>query len=230
VYYANGTEVVAEVNMSSGGGGVFSYTHVFTELGGYYTKERCDFEGVFAEGSTSINVVKQSFGDMQVIAQGVAQVDLNETVISEWIVLLPNATNVTNGSVYVMGGVCDVLAMDGSLLGVNTTTVATNNALKTSFITDPVVGFEEGENYQVMCNITLSQGLRVDGVKNFVYVNSHKTFWEYILALFGFAQRQEATANETLSIVNQTLQIVQSLNVSGTPAGSVSNLHAWVTT
>ena len=183
-----------------------------------------------ADGSTQINVVKPSFGSMQVIAQGVSTVSLNETAKSEWLLLLPNSTNVSSSSIHVIGGVCEVSGMDGSIINATISTVTTNDKMTATFQSDPAFGFEEGANYQILCNISLTQGLFVNGVKNFIYVNPQKTYWQWLIdaiaQLLGIAQQTSATVNETLSISNQTLQLVKAMNSSGI---SSVGIRAWTT-
>lgn len=211
IYDANGTVVVPQSNMSSSGNGTFSYVYTFDVIGGYSTRETCDFGGILADGSTSINVIKPNFGSMQVVAQGTAQVDLGKVVVSEWLILLPNSTNSTVSDIQVIDGACNVMDLLDNPLNVSVFAITTNDKMTATFTADPV-NFVEGMNYQVLCNITFNHGMYVNGVKNYVYITPHTSFLQYILQLIGLAEDTQASVNETLSISNQTLQIVTLLN------------------
>jgi hypothetical protein len=152
---------------------------------------------------------------MQVIAQGVAQVGLGATAVSEWLILLPNATNQTQSDLAVTGGSCIVEVLNGTALNATVNAVTTADKLTSTVVVDTAAGFQEGSNYQILCNITLTNGLYVNGVKNYIYVNEHVSFLQYILQLVGLAQGTQSTVNQTLSISNQTLQIVTALNNTG---------------
>ena len=217
IFNENGSVLVGPVAEVPAGNGTFSYTYTFNDLGSYTTRETCDFGGLLADGSTLITVVKPGFGNMQVIAQGVAQVGMGATAVSEWLILLPNATNTTQSALAVTGGACLVQTLNGTALNATVNAVTTASKLTSTVVVDTATGFQEGTNYQVLCNITLTNGLYVNGVKNYVYVNEHVSVVQYLLQLLGFAQRQEVTANQTLSITNQTLQIVSALNNTGIP-------------
>jgi hypothetical protein len=212
IFDENGSVLVGPVAEVPAGNGTFSYTYTFENLGSYTTRETCDFGGLLADGSTLITVVKPGFGNMQVIAQGVAQVGLGATAVSEWLILLPNATNQTRSALAVTGGSCIVAALNGSMLNATVNAVTTADKLTSTVVVDTVDGFQEGNNYQILCNITLTNGLYVNGVKNYVYVNEHVSFLQYILQLIGLGEQTQATVNQTLAITNQTLQIVQGLN------------------
>ena len=210
IWYENGTIAVPSTASTPSGNGSFSFTHVFTQIGAYSTREVCDFNGVLADGSTLIRVKKPTFGNVQVIAQGVAQAELNTTIVSEWLVLLPNATGAANSTIVVQGGDCSVTGTS-----VVPSVTVQGDAVRATFIADPVDGFTEGANYPVVCNLTLSAGLQVNGVKSFVFINREVSFWQALLQLIGISQQTQATVNETLSITNQTLTIVQALNGTG---------------
>jgi len=214
IYDSIGTLLVAG-NSTSMGNGTFEYIYTFDKIGAYSTKETCDFGDYLADGSTSINVVKPSFGNIQVIAQSVDEVSLNKTARSEWLLLLPNSTNSSQSAIVVTGGVCGVYALNGTELAVSMTTTTTSDHLATEFVADPAYGFAEDENYEIVCNLTLSQGLMVNGVKNFLYVNPHMTYWQFIVDIFSSLAGIQDVTNQTLSISNQTLQIVTSLNNTG---------------
>ena len=217
IFDSVGGVIVPKTAMAPAGNGTFSYTYTFTSIGGYSTRETCDFGGLLADGSTMINVVKPQFGSMQVIAQGTSQIDLGKPAVSEWLILLPNSTNVTMSNLKVLGGDCGVTNINGSILNSSVSTSVTDERMTATFTADPLAGFEEGSNYQVLCNITLSQGMYVNGVKNYVYVNAHESFLQYLLQLIGLGRSTQQIANETLSISNQTLQIVSGLNITNSP-------------
>jgi hypothetical protein len=222
IYNVNGVEIVPQTNMTPSGNGTFSYTHVFTDIGGYSTRETCDFNGRLADGSTAINVIKPGFGNMQVLGQSVGEVMINRTVMSEWLLLLPNSTNTSQSSIRVLGGVCVVNNINGTAINANMTTIVTSDLLRTSFKADTDIGFAEDTNYEITCNISLSSGLMVNGVKNFVYINPHMTYLDYLSSLIssvgqilGIVQANEVKLNQTFDISNQTLQIVSNLNITG---------------
>ena len=217
VFNENGSIVVPKTSMVSAGNGTFSFTYTFTDIGGFSTREICDFGGLLADGSTMINVMKPSFGSMQVIAQGVSQVDIGKDAVSEWLLLLPNSTNTTTSSLRVLGGSCGVSDINGSATNASILVTVADDKMTALFNADPVAGFVEGSSYQVLCNINLSQGMHVNGVKNYVYINPHVSFIQYLLQLIGLAQTTSENVNQTLSISNQTLQIVSALNITGNP-------------
>ena len=64
IYDSSYNLIVSETNMTPTGNGSFIFTHVFTSIGTYNTRETCDFSGILADGSTSINVQKPGFGNM----------------------------------------------------------------------------------------------------------------------------------------------------------------------
>ena len=222
VFDSSGNTVVPKTNMTPAGNGTFVLIYTFTAIGGYNTRETCDFGGgVTADGSTLVTVMNPTFGSMQVIAQGVNQVDLNKSVTAEWLLLLPNSTNVSVSTIQVTSGVCGVSNVNGSGTSASVTVVATDALLRATFRADPVDGFFEGENYEVLCNISLSQGLSVKGVKNFVYVTPRLSYLQFLSSLvnsigqmLGIVQQIDRNVNETLRVANQTLQIVAALNVS----------------
>jgi hypothetical protein len=226
IYYANGTVLVSKTNMTHSGNGTLQFTYTFNEIGSYTTRETCDFGDYLADGSTLITVMKPGFGSMQVIAQGTAQVALGATAVSEWLVLLPNSTNQTASNLTVTGGVCGVEMLNGTALNATVNVVTSVDKLTATTVTDSANGFTEGTNYQMLCNMTLTNGLYVNGIKNYVYINEHVSFLQYILQLLGLAQSTSATANQTLNITNQTLQIVQGLNLTGTTRQRISAVVA----
>lgn len=227
--------LLAYANMTRVGNGSNTYTYIFTDLGYYYTKETCGFsDSLLADGSTSINVVVPGFGNVQVIAQGVAEVDINKTAVSEWMLILPNSTGAINSTFVVSAGSCGVAALNGSYLPTTLSTLVSNSGLSTSFVANSSEGFAEGNNYQVLCNLTLSEGLVVNGIKNFIYINPHMTYLEWLgsiitslAQILGIVQSTQSLVNETLDISNQTLQIVETLslgNITYTGSGNVSDL------
>jgi hypothetical protein len=215
IYDSTGSTLVA-ANSTPAGDGTFSYAYTFTQIGSYSTKETCDFGDYLADGSTSINVVKPTFGSMQVIAQGVAEVDIDKLVRSEWLLLMPNVTNSSQSSIIVEGGSCGVSDINGLAMNITPDVTITNSALAVAFIANETLGFEEGSNYEILCNITLSQGLAVNGIKNFVYINPHMTYWQFLTDILSTLMGISDTTNQTLQISNQTLQIVSSMNTTNT--------------
>jgi len=223
IYNEQGVMVAGPVNSTPGGNGTFSTSFVFAAVGKYATKETCDFGDYLADGSTAINVIKPMFGTMQVMAQSIAQVSLNKTAKAEWLLLLPNSTNSSQSAVVVTGGICGVYALNGTELAVSMTTTTTSDHLATEFVADPAYGFAEDENYEIVCNLTLSQGLMVNGVKNYFYVNPHMSYWQFLGSIFtsvgqilGIVEQTSAKLNATYDISNQTLQIVSNMNLTST--------------
>jgi len=221
IYNEQGVMVAGPVNSTPGGNGTFSTSFVFAAVGKYATKETCDFGDYLADGSTAINVIKPMFGTMQVMAQSIAQVSLNKTAKAEWLLLLPNSTGAANSSISVANGSCTVYSINGTLLSVSPDTIVSGDKLTTFFRTDPAYGFAEDENFEINCNIALTGGLSVTGVKNYLYVNPHLTYFQFlgqilsdIGQVLGIVQQSQATINQTLSITNQTLQIVTNLNTT----------------
>jgi hypothetical protein len=228
VYDSNGTVVVPKTPMQPSGNGTFSFTYTFTNVGGYATRETCDFGDYLADGSTLITVLKPTFGNMQVLAQGVKEADLNTTIKSEWLLLLPNSTNTSQSSIKALNGSCAVFEMNGTQLFPDITTSVVDDTMIAVFQADSSYGFAEANNYQLTCNIELTQGMHVNGVKNFFYITPHKSFLQFWQSVFvslgqilGVVQETQATLNQTLDISNQTLQIVSGLNITGV-SGNVS--------
>ena len=62
IYDSSGAVIVPQTNETPSGNGTFSFIYTFTVVGGYSTKETCDFLDFLADGSTQINVFKPSFG------------------------------------------------------------------------------------------------------------------------------------------------------------------------
>jgi hypothetical protein len=228
IFQTNGSTLVPKTSMNPAGNGTFSYTYTFTQTGGYNTRETCTFAPIFggtdsilADGSTLVTINKPAFGNMQVISQAVTNSNINKTIKAEWILLLPNSTNTSQSSISVNGAVCSVSNVNGSTINLTLTPSVTNDLLTTTFQTDPSHGFIEGENYQVACDISLTQGMSVKGVKTFFYINpqgSWLSFFTNILSsigqLLGIAQSTSNTVNQTYDITNQTLAIVTALNNS----------------
>ena len=216
IWFANDTLIVAQTNETSSGNGTFSFTYTFTQIGTYNTRETCDFGGILADGSTVIHVEKPTLGNMQVISQGVPQVDLGSVAKADWQLLLLNTTNATsNSSIQVTGGACQVVDIANVPLTVPINVTTTADRMTATFMANTTNGFVEGSNYEVDCNITLSDNMYVNGVKSYVYVNSRQSFLQYLLQLIGLGQQTQSTVNQTLNITNQTLAIVQNLNLTG---------------
>jgi hypothetical protein len=231
IYDSSGNVVVPKTQEVPAGNGTFSFIYTFTSIGGYNTRETCDFGDFLADGSTLITVLKPGFGSMQVIAQGVSQVNLDSIAKAEWLLLLPNATNQTmNSSIVVNGGQCIVSDISGNLLNMSPLVITTNNRMTASFIANNTNGFNEGSNYEIECNISLSDGMYVNGVKSYVYINSQSSLWQQLLQLIGLAQNTNANVNQTLSISNQTLEIVKGLNNSNIPTKIYEEVPYLVTT
>jgi hypothetical protein len=248
IYDRAGNELVAQTQMPASGNGTFAYTYNFQERGSYSTRETCDFGDYLADGSTSINVISPMFGSVQVIAQSIDQVAINRTVKAEWLILLPNATNASESTVGIEAGACSVASIDGDPVTPVMTTIVTGSTLSTSFVANSDVGFIEAENYEISCNVTLSQGLQVDGLKNYVFVTAHMTYFQFLGSIFtsigqvlGIVERSEVAINQTLSITNQTLQIVSNMNTTVADVADVKmtrvnayayesvNLTSWLT-
>jgi hypothetical protein len=222
LFDSNGTMLVT-ANSTSAGDGTFSYTYIFTQVGSYSTKETCDFGDYLADGSTSINVIKPTFGNVQVIAQGIKETEINKTVRAEWLVLLPNSTNSSQSAVVMTNGSCGVSDINGTSISVDVGEIVKDNILSVNFRSDPAYGFLEDTNYEIICNLTLSQGLMVNGVKNYFYVNPHMSYWQFLGSIFtsvgqilGIVEQTSAKLNATYDISNQTLQIVSNMNLTST--------------
>jgi len=217
VYDYVGNLVYGPVNSTPGGNGTFSTAYTFNTVGKYATKETCDFGDYLADGSTAINIIRPVFGNMQVLAQAIKETIINRTVKAEWLITSFNSTNTSINS-----GICGVADIDGNIVTPIVNTTVTNDILFTSFRADPGYGFIEGTNYEILCNISLSGGLMVNGIKNYVYITPDLTYLQYLGQLIsqvgqilGIVQETQVTANQTLSISNQTLQIVSALNMTG---------------
>jgi hypothetical protein len=64
IFKSNGNIEVAETAMANNGNGTHSFTHNFTTIGGYYTKEACNFGDIIADASTTINVFETTTCDL----------------------------------------------------------------------------------------------------------------------------------------------------------------------
>ena len=215
IYNEAGALIYGPVNSTPGGNGTFSTTYVFQNTGKYATKETCDFGDYLADGSTAINIIKPTFGNVQILSDIVKSVRLNRKASADWQILLPNSTGAANSTIVVEGGSCSVYDLNNTLLNVTPTTIVSVDRVSTSFVADASYGFAEDENYQILCDVNLTGGLMIRGVKNYLYVNPHLTFLQFLGQLLGIVEQTQATVNQTLSISNQTLQIVSNLNLTG---------------
>jgi len=210
-----GALIYGPVNSTSGGNGTFSTSYVFQNTGKYATKETCDFGDYLADGSTAISIIKPVFGgSMQVMAQSIGQVRLNRAVQAEWLLLLPNSTGSSNSTIVAEAASCFVSDLNNTQMNITLSPVVEVDRLAVAFDANSGYGFMEDNNYQILCNLNLSSGLYVNGIKNYFYVNPHLTFLQFLGQILGIVEQTQTIANQTLSISNQTLQIVSNLNVS----------------
>jgi hypothetical protein len=225
IYDEQGNVVVPTTTSVQGSNGTFSYTHVFTNVGKYATKETCDFGDLLADGSTAITVIKPMFGTMQVVPQGISQTDIDKLVVANWLLLLPNSTGAANSSIVTQNATCVVSDLFGATMSEIPSVSVVADQLSVAFVANSSNGFVESTNYQVVCDIYLSAGLKVNGVKTYVYVNPNKSFWQYLLQLVGLAQTTQAGVNQTQLLANQTLILTQAINQTVSNLSVVANVN-----
>jgi hypothetical protein len=247
VYWPNGTVLVPATLETPLGNGTYGYTYTFTKDGTYSTRETCDFNGTLADGSSQIDIVHLMFGSVQVLAQSIGEVYINRTVNSDWLFILPNQTGAENGSsVQVSGGYCAVINVSSlnetlldSILNASAMTVGFDaSSLKVSFNANTDYGFTETNNYEIVCNVNMSDGMHVNGLRNYFYVNPHQTYLQWlgsiitsIAQLLGIVQANQVYINQTFNMTNQTWSLLAAINASGiTSTGGGANVTIEVLT
>ncbi len=138
--------------------------------------------------------------DVQVLAQGVSHVSLNEIAVNEWKLFVePNTTIVTNA-------VCKLLNVNGTLVPsgpIGMTTTPGDGVLSATWTADDSV-IEPGINYEVSCS-ALFGDLYIEDIKQFVFVGEEKSFWQNLFAMvldiFNRLKLVQSQVNETLTIV-----------------------------
>ena len=137
--------------------------------------------------------VPPSMADFQIIPQGVSQAEINTTIENEWAIFSNSERNLTMSSLS-----CSLFAANGSQVA-NSSYFSYSfdssgrRASARWFANSSIV--EEGENYQISCQVNV-QGVTLDNLEQYVYINPHKTIMEriaefvtYVGYLIGFQQR-----------------------------------------
>lgn len=195
--YINSTDVSTNTSTWSGPFTVtsntfqqYDVTNAVVESGRNLGYVRLRFYGVSttAENFAEIYLmIPPSPTDFQIIPQGVTQAEVDTWVETEWALFSTSARNISASSMS-----CEGSAMNG--------TVVVNSSYFEYILDEDESGrhaasrwyanssiFNEGENYEVLCMIELSNGVMIENVEQYVYINPHKTIMvriaEFVVAV-----------------------------------------------